>query len=248
MSRALAVAVFVAAAWQGDAAQARLWTDSAGKYHVEASLVEFGDGQVRLLRADNQKIVTVPLERLSQDDQQFVRGLQGRIRAGREVFVQVSANVVAMATDVRRVAREVRLQPAEAVRLQPAEAEPIRPAVYEVRTAPPAAATVAGPVKIDHIDEDDFERQVLKSDVPVLVDFCAEWCGPCRSLFPILDELAQEGGQGKIVKIDIDRNPNLAARYGVQSIPNLIVFKHGEVQDRQVGVTGKERLKSMLSM
>jgi thioredoxin 1 len=102
--------------------------------------------------------------------------------------------------------------------------------------------------KIHHADEENFAEVVLQSDVPVLVDFYADWCGPCRALAPVLDELARETGDAKIVKVNVDQSPELAARYGIASIPNLKVFQDGKVVDEQSGLAGKARLRAMLDI
>jgi thioredoxin 1 len=102
--------------------------------------------------------------------------------------------------------------------------------------------------KVHHADEDNFAEVVLNSDVPVLVDFYADWCGPCRMVAPVLEELAQETTDAKIVKINVDHSPQLAARYGVNSIPSLKVFDDGKVVDEQVGLANKTRLKKMLDI
>ena len=100
---------------------------------------------------------------------------------------------------------------------------------------------------VDHVTDADFEEKVLKSDTPVLVDFWAEWCAPCRMIAPVLDELSQEmGDQLKIVKINIDENPNTPMQYGVRGIPTLLLVKNGEVISQQVGAAPKSTLKAWI--
>ncbi|RMD83402.1 MAG: thioredoxin [Candidatus Dadabacteria bacterium] len=100
---------------------------------------------------------------------------------------------------------------------------------------------------ITEITDADFEREVLKSDIPVLVDFWAPWCGPCRAIAPVLEELASEyAGRAKIVKVNVDENTKMAAQYGIRSIPNLLLFKNGQVTEQIVGAVPKTRLAEAL--
>ena len=100
----------------------------------------------------------------------------------------------------------------------------------------------------DNVKTDDFDQQVLQSDQPVLVDFWAEWCGPCHAIAPVLDQIAGEHDQLKVVKLNIDEEPAIAQRYGVMSIPTLILFKDGEPQAAAVGAMPKSMLEERLGL
>jgi thioredoxin 1 len=93
------------------------------------------------------------------------------------------------------------------------------------------------------VSDSSFESDVLKSKEPVLVDFWAEWCGPCRMVAPVLEEVSAElQGKLKVVKLNVDENPQTASKYGIMSIPTLMIFKNGELASRQIGAAAKAKL------
>lgn len=95
----------------------------------------------------------------------------------------------------------------------------------------------------------NFEADVLKSDVPVLVDFTATWCGPCKALAPIVDKIADDfSGKVRVGKCDIDDSPSTAAKYGVRSVPTVMVFKNGEKIAQHVGLTNRDKLVQLLGL
>ena len=102
--------------------------------------------------------------------------------------------------------------------------------------------------EIAKMNEDSFQSEVLESSQPVLVDFTAVWCGPCKMLDPVVKQLAQDwDGKAKVVKLDVDENPNLAMNYGVMGIPTLMLFKNGEPVERVTGYQPKDRLDKKFS-
>jgi len=101
--------------------------------------------------------------------------------------------------------------------------------------------------RLEHADDADFGPKVLQAEVPVLVDFYADWCGPCRALGPLLEEVAGETPTAKIVKVNVDDSPEVAARYRISAIPCLKVFKQGKVTAQHVGLADKRQLRALLS-
>ena len=101
---------------------------------------------------------------------------------------------------------------------------------------------------VSKVSDQDFDAEVLKSSQPVVVDFWADWCGPCKQIAPALDEIAGAmSGKVKIVKLDVDKNPATAAKYGIMSIPTLMLFKNGELASRQVGAAPKQKLEQWIT-
>ena len=100
---------------------------------------------------------------------------------------------------------------------------------------------------LKHVTDANFDEEVLKASGPVLVDFWAQWCGPCKMIAPVLDELAEEyAGKLQICKLDVDANPNTAPKYNVKGIPTLIIFKNGNVEAKKVGAMSKSQLAAFI--
>ena len=101
--------------------------------------------------------------------------------------------------------------------------------------------------KIVHVTDDSFDQDVIKSEVPVLVDYWAEWCGPCKMIAPILEEVVNDYvGKLKIAKLNIDENPNTPPKFGIRGIPTLILFKDGDVEATKVGALSKSQLTAFI--
>ena len=101
-------------------------------------------------------------------------------------------------------------------------------------------------MKVLHINKDNFHKEVLNSEKPVLLDFFASWCGPCRMVAPILDEIAEEREDIKVCKVDIDEQPELASRFRVMSVPTLMVMKDGKIVEQSIGAKPKHQILAMV--
>ena len=102
-------------------------------------------------------------------------------------------------------------------------------------------------MKVLELNNENF-KQTISSELPVLVDFWAVWCGPCRMLSPVVDEIAEEGGNFVIAKVNVDENPEIARQYAISAIPTLLVFKNGELKNKSVGVISKEEILNLLNV
>lgn len=102
-------------------------------------------------------------------------------------------------------------------------------------------------MSLAHLTENNFNEEVIKSQLPVLVDFWAEWCGPCKRIAPVVEEIAKEySGKFKVGKLNVDESPNVASKFGIMSIPTLIIFKNGKAVDQVAGFLSKTQLKEKL--
>ena len=101
--------------------------------------------------------------------------------------------------------------------------------------------------RIIHVTDDSFEQEVLQSSDPILVDYWADWCGPCKMIAPVLDDIAEEyAGKIRVAKLNIDENPDTPPRYGIRGIPTLMLFKDGEVEATKVGAVSKSQLTAFI--
>lgn len=103
-------------------------------------------------------------------------------------------------------------------------------------------------MRVQTITKENFEREVLQSSQPVLIDFWATWCGPCRMLSPIVDEVAEENQEVKVGKINVDEQPELARQFGIMTIPTLLVFQNGKIVQQSVGLISKEAVENLLQV
>src|SRR2546422_10887106 len=117
-----------------------------------------------------------------------------------------------------------------------------------LHTFPILSAKKATLMAVGKVSDTTFESEVLKATSPVVVDFWAEWCGPCKMIAPALEEIAGTlNGKVKIVKLNVDENPQTAAKYGIQSIPTLMIFKNGQMASRQIGAAPKQKLEQWIT-
>lgn len=102
-------------------------------------------------------------------------------------------------------------------------------------------------MSVMHLTDSNFKKEVLESETPVVVDFWATWCGPCRMVAPVIEEIAQEyAGKVKVGKVDVDENSRIASEFGIMSIPTIMIFKNGKVMKQMVGALSKGQLKAMI--
>src|SRR5690606_36603384 len=130
--------------------------------------------------------------------------------------------------------------------VDPDQPSPRRPPV-SARPRPPFRRPLLMSQDIVHVTDATFEQEVLKSPTPVLVDYWAEWCGPCKMIAPVLEDIAREyGDRVKVAKLNVDENPATPPRYGIRGIPTLILFKNGDVEAIKVGAVSKSQLSAFL--
>ncbi|MHB9132132.1 MAG: thioredoxin [Armatimonadota bacterium] len=155
--------------------------------------------------------------------------------------------IIAMAVAVTLVEQQIQARNRQAI--QPRnEASSTAPAAGTLSAPSAALPAPTGTVHPIEVTQATFSAQVLKANTPVMVDFWAPWCGPCRQFSPIIEQIAEEQkGQIKVVKVNIDDNPQLATQYGVDSIPTLIFFKQGKEVDRTVGALPREEVLARLA-
>lgn len=139
-------------------------------------------------------------------------------------------------------------QPDSAAAMARPKSEDIKPQFGQERKETRTMWFASKSGSVEHVSAADFKTAVLEADVPVLVDFYADWCGPCRALAPVLEQLAQETQGVRIVKVNVDQAPSLAAQYRVSAIPTLILFNQGKPVQRMTGLMTKEELKRALGV